>query len=299
VAFCQRQSQAQSIEAGDAATGKHAGRDPKNERLQVEPAKIGSSISGKAAHFDSLEALSGIVASDPTAQPEPAQVPGSDPTNENLSINKSDGTKYARSDKRSRKPKLLDVETAQAILAEPFDEEAEADRAVSDTFLRNDDGTKSSLPGVLSIFLTGSTLDILGCRHVGTTKDPPVLMFGLSKETILADIQFRGAISDFHAHKQEISDADCDPVILRVNESDMYGDGNNFELALKQAAVNHWIASEEEIERRRTRDATIARRQLAQKSLPASKTQTKVRPLHHVLRSAGYLDCVMHQSTNS
>lgn len=179
--------------------------------------------------------------------------------------------------KRKHKQELMDVDTAMAVLAEPFDEEAEADRPLPDSFVTAADGAKSPLPGVLSLFLTGSTLEIVGCSHLGADKQPPVLTCAVSKETILGDIQFRGAISDFHAFKAAIVDADCDPLLLRVNEADLYGDGNNFELAVKQQAAEQWGAAEKELERRRQRDATIARRKLAQRSLPASKKHITVR----------------------
>ncbi len=39
--------------------------------------------------------------------------------------------------------------------------------------------------------------------------------------------QFRGAISDFHAFKARIVDADCDVLLVRANDDDVYGDGNN------------------------------------------------------------------------
>lgn len=53
------------------------------------------------------------------------------------------------------------------------------------------------------------------------------------KEKLLGDIQFRGAISDFHAIKPQIADADYDPLLIRYNDNDIYGDGNNFEVEMK------------------------------------------------------------------
>ncbi|KAK9826349.1 hypothetical protein WJX81_000804 [Elliptochloris bilobata] len=43
------------------------------------------------------------------------------------------------------------------------------------------------------------------------------------------DIQFRGAISDFHAFRAPLKAADYDPLVIRSNPEDVYGDGNNFE----------------------------------------------------------------------
>lgn len=40
----------------------------------------------------------------------------------------------------------------------------------------------------------------------------------------------RGAISDFHAYKQKIVDADYDPICLMLNEDDVFGDGNNYQV---------------------------------------------------------------------
>ena len=52
----------------------------------------------------------------------------------------------------------------------------------------------------------------------------------VSKEKLLKDMQFRGAISDFHPIKEHIVSADYDPLLLRSNTDDLYGDGNNFEV---------------------------------------------------------------------
>lgn len=52
----------------------------------------------------------------------------------------------------------------------------------------------------------------------------------VSKEKLLKDMQFRGAISDFHPIKEHIVNADYDPLLLRSNNDDLYGDGNNFEV---------------------------------------------------------------------
>jgi hypothetical protein len=40
----------------------------------------------------------------------------------------------------------------------------------------------------------------------------------------------RGAISDFHAFKAKIVEADCDQICFRINEDDIFGDGNNFQV---------------------------------------------------------------------
>jgi hypothetical protein len=54
-------------------------------------------------------------------------------------------------------------------------------------------------------------------------------------------LQFQGAISDFHPIKESIKAADYDPLLIRLNEDDAYGDGNNFEVAVTQvwASTKH------------------------------------------------------------
>ncbi len=60
----------------------------------------------------------------------------------------------------------------------------------------------------------------------------------VSRDKLAHDIQFRGAISDFHPIKNAVMGADYDPLMLRSNPDDVYGDGNNFEVctAAKQSA---------------------------------------------------------------
>jgi WD40 repeat protein len=75
---------------------------------------------------------------------------------------------------------------------------------------------------------------------------PEVLLKRVSKETLLGDIQYRGAISDFTIVKKQISKADYDELLIRYNEDDVYGDGNNFELAVTKAAAEVFEAREAE-----------------------------------------------------
>ena len=60
----------------------------------------------------------------------------------------------------------------------------------------------------------------------------------VTKSTLLGDIQYRGAISDFTVVKKAIEDADYDDILVRYNEDDIYGDGNNFELALMKTVAD-------------------------------------------------------------
>lgn len=51
---------------------------------------------------------------------------------------------------------------------------------------------------------------------------------------MLCTTQFQGAISDFHPIKESIKAAEYDPLLIRANEDDLYGDGNNCEVAVTQ-----------------------------------------------------------------
>ncbi|KAK3283163.1 hypothetical protein CYMTET_9130 [Cymbomonas tetramitiformis] len=87
-----------------------------------------------------------------------------------------------------------------------------------------------------SIFLTGTTVKIVGLDDMGDN----LLMKVIEKETILKDIQFRGAISDFHCIKAKITKSDYDQLLIRYNKDDIYGDGNNYELCLLKASADAW-----------------------------------------------------------
>jgi hypothetical protein len=185
---------------------------------------------------------------------------------------------------QKKRQKLLDIDTAEAILAEPFDAELEADREIELCYIQNADGTKSPMPGVISAFLTATTMDILGCSGLGSNKSPPLLFCSVSKDAILADIQFRGAISDLHAFRQAIIESDCDTLVFHMNETDMFGDGNNVEVAVAKSAADRWTAIDSELERRHIRDERIELRKLAKRSLPASKREIQVPQTRHLLR---------------
>lgn len=77
-------------------------------------------------------------------------------------------------------------------------------------------------------------------------------LFGtVPRDKILSDIQLQGAISDFHPIKEAVKGADYDPLLVRPNEDDIYGDGNNYEVqswgpsadACVAASVNVVIAA--------------------------------------------------------
>lgn len=78
---------------------------------------------------------------------------------------------------------------------------------------------------------SGTTLGLVGAAEAlaGQTGAAAPMTY-VSKEKLLKDMQFRGAISDFHPIKEHIVSADYDPLLLRSNTDDLYGDGNNFEV---------------------------------------------------------------------
>jgi hypothetical protein len=49
----------------------------------------------------------------------------------------------------------------------------------------------------------------------------------------------------------QILEADYDNLLIKINEDDIYGDGNNFELVLVKAASEVWTYIEEETARRK------------------------------------------------
>ncbi|KAF6260876.1 WD40-repeat-containing domain protein [Scenedesmus sp. NREL 46B-D3] len=93
-------------------------------------------------------------------------------------------------------------------------------------------------PTMWSLFLQGGTLQALGLS--GLSSKSGQLTAAVPREKLLADIQFQGAISDFHCLKDALKAADYDDVLLRANDDDAFGDGNNFEVAVTKAAAAAW-----------------------------------------------------------
>jgi len=143
----------------------------------------------------------------------------------------------------------------------------------------NEEGKKVPLEGVQSIFLTGTTVEIVGLAHVGEGegKDGSTSAY-VSKEAILGDIQFRGAISDFYAIKQQILDADVDPLLMRINEDDVYGDGNNWQIVLSAEAGKAWEFIESETARRRQLAVDERLREQIERMKPRSQKARKATP---------------------
>lgn len=143
-----------------------------------------------------------------------------------------------------------------------------------------EDGKKAPLPGVESLFCTSSTLQLLGLNDLVESVDgrPPVPMKTITKEELLKDIQFRGSISDFHYLKAAIQAAQYDPLIVRYNQDDLYGDGNNIELVLQKEAADVWLQIKAETERRHKWAEMEAAREAAEKALPKSKRTWRLKP---------------------
>lgn len=141
-------------------------------------------------------------------------------------------------------------------------------------FARNEEGKPIPLPDVESVFLTGTTVELVGLKGLG----PGNVMGTVTREALLGDIQFRGAISDFHAIKAKIQGADYDPLYIRFNEDDTYGDGNNYEVALSRTAADTWRGIQEEAERRARLLELEAAHAAAEKAKPRSKRVRKVKP---------------------
>ena len=108
---------------------------------------------------------------------------------------------------------------------------------------------------------------------------PELLLKRVEKEVIVKDIQFRGAISDFSAAKKEIGKADYDNLLIRYNEDDIYGDGNNFEVAVLQSVADAWEA--EVTEKLAAAEAAAAAAAEAAEAGTRS-TCNKFSPLHYL-----------------
>ncbi|GAX83067.1 hypothetical protein CEUSTIGMA_g10493.t1 [Chlamydomonas eustigma] len=142
----------------------------------------------------------------------------------------------------------------------------------------NEDGRKIPLHGVESIFLTGSTVEIIGITHLGGDKEGGKLADFVYKEKILQDIQFRGAISDFHVIKTKVLESDFDPLLIKINEEDAYGDGNNFELVLSKEVADVWNYIEEETARRQQLRIDEELRAAIERAKPRSQKKRIVKP---------------------
>ena len=89
-------------------------------------------------------------------------------------------------------------------------------------------------PGVIPLFLTGTTQEIF---HIKADEDvtaaEPIKM--VSKADILADVQFRGAISDFHPAKEGIVKYKGDEIFVVLDDDSIFGE--NFYICVTEEAI--------------------------------------------------------------
>jgi hypothetical protein len=99
----------------------------------------------------------------------------------------------------------------------------------------------------------------LDALRAGADAPTPPAFVQLPRERVLADVQLQGAISDFHVIRDAVKDADCDPLLVRTNESDTYGDGGNYEVRWTHRTVQGVGASCGPMRRSRVRAACRTR----------------------------------------
>jgi hypothetical protein len=124
-------------------------------------------------------------------------------------------------------------------------------------------------------FLQDGTLESLGLS--GLSSRSGQLMAAVPREKLLADIQFQGAISDFHCIKDALKAADYDEVLLRVNDDDVFGDGNNFEVAVTQAAADAWRTADAAAAEAAAAAAAAAQAAAEEAVLPRAKQRKRDR----------------------
>jgi len=102
--------------------------------------------------------------------------------------------------------------------------------------------TKPVPKGVQPLFLTMTTQEKFGCvEKVNCTSEKPYVY--ITKAYFLEDIQFRGAISDFHPSKKKIQDYPEDELMLVWDENEIYG--QNFYLSYLVKVKDAVLADEE------------------------------------------------------
>lgn len=165
----------------------------------------------------------------------------------------------------------------QDVVSAADDQQDAFDQQLPLPYAVNDEGKPVPLLGVESIFLTGTTTELVGLVPADDTSSSSRSTY-VPKEKLLGDIQFRGAISDFYSIKQKVIDADYDPILIRRNEDDVYGDGNNYEVALTRDAATVWEFIEQETERRRAAEEEAAAKKAAEKLIPRSQRKREIKP---------------------
>lgn len=141
--------------------------------------------------------------------------------------------------------------------------------------IKPEEGGASIPENICSLFLTQGTLDIIVKQNVLTdgkdkdkdeegkadadadeeeSEEKPFKLLEVKKCEVLKDVRFRGAISDFCCLKEQLIKEEKknetvfneETFVLRRNEEDKYGDGNNFELALTSELGEMWKKEAEE-----------------------------------------------------
>ena len=107
---------------------------------------------------------------------------------------------------------------------------------------REEDGEKVPLPGCFSLFVTDKTKELVGADDLGPGEGQ-TLYKEVAKDVIMEDIRFRGAISDFKDWQKHIEKADSDTILLRDNDDDTFGDGNNLEICCLAASAAILLAN--------------------------------------------------------
>ena len=162
-------------------------------------------------------------------------------------------------------PKESDEEEEEEELGDPND------IVIPLSYVENEEGSVTPLPGVLSIFVTDTTKKIVNIDSIGPEKP----MLTVEKAVIVEDIRFRGVISDFGPIKKEIESSKLESFILRHNEDDIYGDGNNLEVCVSEEAAKIWAEVLDATERKANLVKAIAEREARDKAMGKSKRKKK------------------------
>ena len=151
------------------------------------------------------------------------------------------------------------------------------------SYIENEDGTKAPLKGVISLFVTETTKKIVNIDALGPEKP----MMEIEKSVVMEDIRFRGVISDFGPVKKELEASPLEKFILRHNEDDIYGDGNNLEVCVSPASAETWSAILELTEKKANLVKLIAERAERDKKLGKTKRKKKKKRVYKPWVSLG------------
>lgn len=122
----------------------------------------------------------------------------------------------------------------------------------------------------------GGTVEAMGLSGLGSKSGQ--LVATVQRDKLLSDIQFQGAISDFHCIKDAVKAADYEELLLRINADDTYGDGNNYEVAVTKAAADAWLAADAAVAAATAAAEAAAKAVAEQAALPRSKRKRDRQP---------------------